>query len=448
MAAFVCFPETFSIISAAAQTTAPAVNLLADDVGLIYRSTTLTPTLTVLSGSPTPIDTVALVNTNLRCFDAVRIRIGDTQTDVDGTAPVDIQMPAWSGIKSSQTKAMTVLRLPAPVSGKYVRIDITATGHPDGYVQIGRLVIGSSATNQFGAIGQDVEVTINDGSESYDYRGNTGWDKYAKTQSFKAPVNWITEQQYRRDWHRTLTSAGNSSAVLFVPSYDLKANTNLLRDSQTMASANGWTTSGAMTWTRNADYGPDGSLTASTIYDGSTTALAYGLASAAISTDVQAYTASFYLKKGAGPIARLLVEFTGGTTSSAAVNVDPATGATSVAGSVVDAGDYWRVWRPITNNGANTAVRIRLYPAMSPAGSALTASDVATVGTNTFASPQITAGSGLVDWCPTSQTATADTHFAAMEQNDAVFGFISKATPKWSAPYWWNIDLTVTSTSL
>lgn len=448
MAAFVCFPEAFSIISAAAQTTAPAANLLADDVGLIYRSTTLTPTLTVLSGSPTPIDTVALVNSNLRCFDAVRIRIGDTQTDVDGTAPVDIQMPAWSGIKSSQTKAMTVLRLPAPVAGKYVRIDITATGHPDGYVQIGRLVIGSSATNQFGAIGQDVEVTINDGSESYDYRGNTGWDKYAKTQSFKAPVNWITEQQYRRDWHRTLTSAGNSSAVLFVPSYDLKANVNLLRDSQTMAAANGWTPSTTMSWVRNADYGPDGSLTASVIGDTSASAQPYALGSAGIPTDVATYTVSVFVKKQAGPIVRLVAEVTGGTAATASCSLDPATGASSAANSVVDAGDYWRVYRSVTNSGANTNARIRCYPTYAEAGSVSNPSAASAIGTNTFASPQITAGSGLVDWCPTSQTATADTHFAAMEQNDAVFGFISKATPKWSAPYWWNIDLTVTSTSL
>lgn len=448
MGAFVTYPETFTIISAAAQTTAPAVNLLADDVGLIYRSTTLTPTLTVLSGSPTPIDTVALVNTNLRCFDAVRIRIGDTQTDVDGTAPVDIQMPAWSGIKSSQTKAMTVLRLPAPVSGKYVRIDITATGHPDGYVQIGRLVIGSSATNQFGAIGQDVEVTINDGSESYDYRGNTGWDKFAKTQSFKAPVNWITEQQYRRDWHRTLTAAGNSSAVLFVPAYDLKANVNLLRDSQTMASTNGWTTSGSPSWVRNADYGPDGSLTASVIGDTSTTVQPYALGSASIPADVATYTVSVFVKKQAGPIVRLVAEVTGGTAATASCSLDPATGASSAANSVVDAGDYWRVYRSVTNSGANTNARIRCYPTYAEAGSVSNPSAASAIGTNTFASPQITAGSGLVDWCPTSQTATADTHFAAMEQNDAVFGFISKATPKWSAPYYWNIDLTVTSTSL
>ena len=384
MAAFVTYPETFTIISAAAQTTAPAVNLLADDVGLIYRSTTLTPTLTVLSGSPTPIDTVALVNTNLRCFDAVRIRIGDTQTDVDGTAPVDIQMPAWSGIKSSQTKAMTVLRLPAPVSGKYVRIDITATGHPDGYVQIGRLVIGSSATNQFGAIGQDVEVTINDGSESYDYRGNTGWDKFAKTQSFKAPVNWITEQQYRRDWHRTLTAAGNSSAVLFVPAYDLKANVNLLRDSQTMASTNGWTTSGSPSWVRNADYGPDGSLTASVIGDTSTTVQPYALGSASIPADVATYTVSVFVKKQAGPIVRLVAEVTGGTAATASCSLDPATGASSAANSVVDAGDYWRVYRSVTNSGANTNARIRCYPTYAEAGSVSNPSAASAIGTNTL----------------------------------------------------------------
>ncbi|MEK7454742.1 MAG: hypothetical protein AABZ76_07440 [Pseudomonadota bacterium] len=450
MVAFACYPEPWTMVaSTGASPTAPVSNMgLYDWSNMTYRSTSLTAGFTVLSTCATPIDCVALVGTNLRQYDAVRIRIGATQAaaEGEGTALVDIQMPAWSGVKTDIKAPMTVLLLPQAVQGKYVRVDVTATGHPAGYVEIGSLVVGSAVREE--GVGTGAELSINDPSSIISNAGFNFADRFPVGQSYKASFPYVTERSLRAQWHPMLAKAGNTKPVLFVPNYELKANVNLLRDSQTMASANGWTTSGAMTWTRNADYGPDGSLTASTIYDGSTTALAYALGSAAISTDVASYTASVYIKKGVGPIARLLVEYTGGTTSSTAVNVDPATGATSVAGTVVDAGDYWRVWRPITNNGANTAVRIRMYPAMSPAGSALTASDVASVGTNVFAFPQITTGSGLVDWCPTSQTATADTHYAAMQQNDAVFGVVSKATSKLLYYDICSVDITVLSSSL
>lgn len=242
--------------------------------------------------------------------------------------------------------------------------------------------------------------------------------------------------------------AGSTVPVLFVSNYELKPNANLLRDSQTMAAANGWTTSGSPTWVRNADYAPDGSLTASVIGDASTTVQPYTIASYAIPTDVATYTASVYIKKGVGPIARLTIECIGGTTNTASVNIDPATGATNVAGAVIDMGDYWRVWRPVTNSAANTSVRARLYPAIAATGSAVTASEVAGTGTNVFACPQITAGSGLVDWCPTSQTATADTHYAAMKQNRAVFGKVEKRTLKNLFHDINSVDITVTSSSL
>lgn len=450
MVAFACYPEPWTMVaSTGASPTAPVSNMgLYEWSNMTYRSTSLTAGFTVLSTCATPIDCVALIGTNLRQYDAVRIRIGATQAaaEGEGTATVDIQMPAWSGVKTDIKAPMTVLLLPAPIQGKYVRVDVTATGHPAGYVEIGSLVVGSAVTEE--GIGTGAELSINDPSSIISNAGFNFADRFPVGQSYKASFPYVTEKSLRSQWHPMLAKAGNTKPVLFVPNYELKANVNLLRDSQTMASANGWTPSTTMSWVRNADYGPDGSLTASVIGDTSASAQPYALGSASIPTDVATYTVSVFVKKQAGPIVRLVAEVTGGTAATASCSLDPATGASSAANSVVDAGDYWRVYRSVTNSGANTNARIRCYPTYAEAGSVSNPSAASAIGSNTFASPQITAGTGLVDWCPTSQTATADTHYAAMQQNDAVFGVVSKATSKLLYYDICSVDITVLSSSL
>lgn len=450
MVAFACYPEPWTMVaSTGAAATAPVSNMgLYDWSNMTYRSTSLTAGFTVLSTCATPIDCVALIGTNLRQYDAVRIRIGATQAaaEGEGTATVDIQMPAWSGVKTDLKAPMTVLLLPAPVQGKYVRVDVTATGHPAGYVEIGSLVVGSAVTEE--GIGTGAEISINDPSSIVSIGGFDFADRFPVGQSYKASFPYVTDKSFDSRWLPMFAKAGSTVPVLFVSNYELKANTNLLRDSQTMASTNGWSVSGAMTWVRNADYSPDGSLSASIIGDASTTVQPYALGSASIATDVATYTVSVFVKKQAGPIVRLVAEVTGGTAATASCSLDPATGASSAANSVVDAGDYWRVYRSVTNSGANTNARIRCYPTYAEAGSVSNPSAASAIGSNTFAFPQINVGSGLVDWCPTSQTATADTHYAAMQQNRAVFGKVEKRALKNLYHDLNSVDITVTSSSL
>ncbi|KQN09959.1 hypothetical protein ASE85_03245 [Sphingobium sp. Leaf26] len=449
MVAFVCYPEPWTVIDGASLAANPIDRMGWDDPGLVYRSTNITPYFTVQSQCPTPIDVIALVGTNLRNRDMVRIRVGASQAEVDGAAPVDFTMPAWSGMKADAMAAKTILRLPTPVMGKFVRVDIDATGIPGSYVQIQRLVIGSAADQI--AITPNAEVGIADGSVSYDTAGITSWDKYAKTQTFKATFSYLKEKPFRQKWLPLLAKAGNSSAILFVPDYELKSNPNMLRDSQNFFA--GWTAANSATWARNADYAHDGSMTAAIIEDSETSASASNFyQGVTIPTDVATYTVSAYVKKApaGSPLARVTIEYAGVSTSSTFVAVNPATGATNFVGNgnAVDAGDYWRVWRSFANTLANTSVRIRLYPAIASATGSLSGSESAAVGKNTFSGCQIEPGGEMTDWSPTSFSAAFDNAYAAMEQNDAVFGYITKATPRHITYDYWSVEMSITSTAL
>jgi hypothetical protein len=446
MVAFVCYPEPWNVIDGAAMAANPIDRMGWDDRGLVYRSTTVTTYFTVQSFCPTPIDVIALVGTNLRNRDMVRVRVGSSQTEVDGVAPIDITMTAWSGLKADAMLAKTIVRLPEPVLGKFVRIDIDANSHPDGFVQIERLVIGSSA-HQI-VINQNAEVGINDGSVSYDTAGTTYWDKYAKSQTFKATFSYLKEKAFRQKWLPMLAKAGNSSAVLFVPNYDLKSNVNLLRDSQTFHAS--WSNTAGGSWLRLSDYAHDGTMTGAIISDNVTDSASYFAQSVTIPADVVTYTGSVFVKKATAPtpMVRMMIEVTGVAAANTFVQLNPRTGESNYPAGVTDAGDYWRVSRPLANTTGNTIVRIRLYPAINVPDSSLTAAINEVVGSNTFSGAQIHIGSEPLEWTPSSFSAVTDKNYAAMEQNDAIFGYITKATPKYVTHDYWSVELQLTSTSL
>ncbi|SEJ87618.1 hypothetical protein SAMN05518849_11689 [Sphingobium sp. AP50] len=449
MVAFVCFPEAFNVVEAAAVAANPATNMAVDTPSRVYRSSTVTPFFVVQSSCVTPIDVVAIVGTNLRNRDTVRIRVGSSAAAVsgEGTATADYTMPAYSGMKADEKLPMTVLRLPVPVYDKFVRVDVTATGHTDEYVQISRLVIGSAVDNE--GIGGGSEIAINDVSVPYTVAGMAYFDQFPLGQSFKASIPYISDRERLQKWQPMLIKAGITKAVLFVPNYKLKANPNLLRDSQTFSV---WSVTGAVSWLRNTDYAHDGSLTAAIMEDADPTgAVGNFNQTITIPPDAATYTVSAFVRKSDGPPVRVAIELTGGEGVAAVstfVAVNPATGATNFAGNsnVLDAGDYWRIWRPLGNSVGHTSARIRIYPAITTPGSPLTGSSAAGVGKNSISGPQIERGGELTDWAPTSAALANDTHYAAMEQNDAVFGFITKSTPVKMNAYDYNsLDLTVTS---
>lgn len=218
MSAFFVFPEPFAVsATTGAVATAPAANLNFDEPGLVHR-TSLTGSVTVqLTGTGT-IDTIALVGTNLRATDLVRVRVAATLADTTtASAQANVQVAAWSGGKVSEKTAITIVHLAAPVTGRFVRIDFTATGHPDGFVQVQRLVAGIAAEHI--TVSNDFEVGISDGADAIAIRGRRSFVQGYKVWTVKAAFPHLTEIQYRNDFLPLVTRAGSGRAVLFVENF-------------------------------------------------------------------------------------------------------------------------------------------------------------------------------------------------------------------------------------
>jgi hypothetical protein len=131
--------------------------------------------------------------------------------------------------------------------------------------------------------------------------------------------------------------------------------------------------------TANQAVAPDGATTADKIEDTHASS-AVGLAAAAtgVPDDSDPWVASVHLHKTdhSGDVARLTLSLQNGTTVSAFLNVDPATGTLYELGAAVpadygveDAGDYWRVWLRADNNGTgNTQAVFTLFPSQADPG--------------------------------------------------------------------------------
>lgn len=135
------------------------------------------------------------------------------------------------------------------------------------------------------------------------------------------------------------------------------------------------------TVTANTTAAPDGTTTADTLEDTSTTA--YGNVNQSSSAYASELTASAHIKKDAvGRATRfgmLRITFSGGTTKVHDLKFDTSTGETTGAGgSVEELADYWRFIVSATDTGGNTSASVTLYPAAG--ASATWALDAATTG--------------------------------------------------------------------
>jgi hypothetical protein len=142
-----------------------------------------------------------------------------------------------------------------------------------------------------------------------------------------------------------------------------------------------WLQSGGVAVSANSAVAPDGTTTADTIND-PTTSYAILAQSADYSPTS---TASIYVKKDAiGRATRfpaLRVQYSGTSTQFYDIFFDTFTGEYSLSagasGDVIDEGDYWRVWVSGTDTGSNTTLEMRVFPAIG-ASSSWTSSPTAT----------------------------------------------------------------------
>jgi hypothetical protein len=160
-------------------------------------------------------DTVALVGSNLRSTDTIRLRVGDT-ADGTVTAPtLDMTVQAWVGVKADEATAKSLVYHGDIRSGRYLRIDISAGDHPDQFVEVSRLVVGKRLTHP--AVDMDAEMTLLDQSPSYTGPNWTAFDEYPVLAQWKVKTSWIKDADWRVHWVPFLLRVGITRPFLFIP---------------------------------------------------------------------------------------------------------------------------------------------------------------------------------------------------------------------------------------
>jgi hypothetical protein len=201
MASVFAAPQSFTVNASSEQTTAPASNAGTPHPGLVWRSNGLT--------------SVYVTVQNLRATDTVRVR-GASSAAM--TSPVfDVTAPAWSGVAPARG-AMTVIQLANTYAPAFVRIDITSTGNPAGYVEVQRLVISKKVSCDGVDIG--CEQAFEDQSAVEDTMGYTTVDEVRVRDAWKATVSNIKEADWYNTWYPFVRSMGKTRDFLFVPDTD------------------------------------------------------------------------------------------------------------------------------------------------------------------------------------------------------------------------------------
>lgn len=216
MSAVLVAPLRFNSIAANERGVAPAANLRVDEPGMVWRSADLTSVYLKMQLDGSAWDTIALVGCNLRSTDTIRIRAGASSTVVDGTTSltVDQTFNAWSGT-SPTAGALSFKLLAAAVTSPFVRIDITSSANPSGYVQASRLVIGKRVITDGVSIG--AEQTFEDMSNIEEGLGFTTVDEYGVRIGWKVTLEGISDAEYNNIWFPFLRKVGRNKGFVFIP---------------------------------------------------------------------------------------------------------------------------------------------------------------------------------------------------------------------------------------
>lgn len=211
MKALFVAPLPFAAVSGT--TIAGSVENLNDDhPAYIWRASVTGSFVIDLGPDPVEYDTIALVGSNLRATDTIRVI---TSTTPDGNDGYDgDRVNAWSGKKPRQLTAKTIIKLSTVQTERYIRVSIIATGHPAGYVQAQRMVVGKAVSTigiKFGA-----KMNIDDLSVITQNEESTSIDRRARKLGWDISTTSISDQSWREEWAPLLLEVGSSSGLLFV----------------------------------------------------------------------------------------------------------------------------------------------------------------------------------------------------------------------------------------
>lgn len=216
MTALFCRPLPFSIVSANQATLHPATNAGLNEPAYVWRSTSLNVGLVIDLGAGASYDTVALIGTNLRATDTIQISTGTTNTGTGSFFSGVVN--AFTGTKPTAYTTKTVVKFPNVRTERYMRIDITATGHPDTYTSVQRLVVGKSVSTlgfDYGA-----EQSFIDPSAIQNVAGTDIIDQVATRPRWKISMSYVAASTWRQEWTNFLASVGKVVPILFVPNLE------------------------------------------------------------------------------------------------------------------------------------------------------------------------------------------------------------------------------------
>lgn len=196
--------------------TNPAANVLNDTPGLTCRLDSASAGNIIFDfGAAVTLDTMALLGTNLRAADTVRLRAGTSAGNTTASPSWDsTALAAWSGIKTA-TRSKVVRTFPSH-SARYWRIDIGATSHPDGYLELTRALFGVRYESPTPLPTRSAQFLM-DPSVIEEAEGWETIDERDALPGWRVPFDWITDAQWRDAWWPFLLRAKLSKRVLFVP---------------------------------------------------------------------------------------------------------------------------------------------------------------------------------------------------------------------------------------
>jgi hypothetical protein len=211
MSAIFVRPAPFTPGTSTTPLAGSVANLGNDHPGLVWRAG-VSSYIVVDLGTGASYDHVGLFGSNLRDTDTVQIRTGTASSGIGNYAGTAI--PAFIGFKDDAATSKAIFKLPTTRSERFVRIDLSAPSHPDGYVQFSRLVIGTAVSSigisfdaEHGFEGQSV-ITTGPGYRSV--------DAYAPLDSWKFSTGWITDTSWRSEWAPMMRHASAGGGLMMI----------------------------------------------------------------------------------------------------------------------------------------------------------------------------------------------------------------------------------------
>lgn len=185
----------------------PSENLQAIGRTAVWRATGPSATLTAIFPAPVPVDSIALMTSNLttaatwriRAFDGGGVTLHDSGTVLacrPTTAGIDLgfgaDLPCVNtfafGIASQ-----SVLWIPSRVSAHSVQIDLIDAANPAGYIEASRLVIGPRWEPAY-SMGWGVTLSFEErGKQSRAEDGTLRSEPGAKQRTLKFPLDCLKE---------------------------------------------------------------------------------------------------------------------------------------------------------------------------------------------------------------------------------------------------------------